>query len=81
MTSAHDKICERFLKILRKGIKNYADLQREARLGSSRTIKAHIEHLVKEGLIRDRRKPQGANYTHEVSLTKKGRRIANEIRK
>lgn len=74
MTSARDDICKKFINILRKEPKSYAGLQREARLGSFRTVKNHVKHLVEDGLAKDKRKRQGANYIREVSLTNKGRR-------
>jgi DNA-binding HxlR family transcriptional regulator len=75
MTSKIDDICTNILLVLSKNTADaidYAKLQRDVGAGSSKTIKKHVSHLSRMGLVEVRTEKRGMRCYYKISLSSKG---------
>jgi len=70
------EIEEKILNFLKKKRESYfAEIQREARIGSYMTVKNHVRSLEQKGYINIKEYMEGSRTRYRVILTEKGRKV------
>jgi len=72
LTLVLDNVCTNLLKFISTTPKNYNQLQIDIGAGSTKTVKSHVNHLLKAGLVIVEKEKHGVREYYKITLSEKG---------